>query len=91
MVFKRMIATSGSELGQLRGPSGIATDSEGFMAVSEPLNHRVQLFTPGGKPFMTLGEAKEGPNYLNWPLGITITKAREVVVCDRGNDKVKVY
>ncbi|XP_033639344.1 tripartite motif-containing protein 2-like [Asterias rubens] len=91
LVFKRMIATSGSELGQLRGPSGIATDSEGFMAVSEPLNHRVQLFTPGGKPFMTLGEAKEGPNYLNWPLGITITKAREVVVCDRGNDKVKVY
>ena len=81
----------GSAHGQLKGPQGITIDSEGFIAVSESLNNRVQLFTPNGKSFKILGALGEGPNQFNTPRGIAITRSHDIIVCDSRNDRVLIF
>jgi DNA-binding beta-propeller fold protein YncE len=48
--FKRMFGRPGSKLGQLKDPKQLAFDPEGNLWVADSDNHRLQAFTPDGKP-----------------------------------------
>ena len=78
----------GSEPNQLDGPSGIAIDSMGFVAVAEAGNRRVQLFTPSWKSFHIL---KSQVDPFREPWGISITKRNKVVVCDYWRNRVHIF
>lgn len=67
----RTVGTSGTALGQLSRPNGIATIDDRFVFVVERDNHRVQMFTlPDFKPLLAFGDAD-----LQKPYGLWVRKA----------------
>lgn len=84
------------------GPTGIATDSDGFVYVADTWNHRIQKFTPEGAFVAKWGSynnlvapapgAPQGDrNGFYGPRGIAITPNGEVFVTDTGNARVVVF
>ena len=73
---------SGSEEGQLNGPSGIAIDSPGVIWVVDSLNHRVQSFSQIGEFQSKFGKRGGGDGELEMPWGICVDRQDNIYVAD---------
>ena len=82
---------TGSEEGQLDGPSGMAFDKADDLYVVDSRNDRVQKFTKDGRFLMGWGTSGDGHGQLSRPWGITIDKNGDVYVADWGNNRVEKF
>ena len=82
---------TGSEEGQLNGPSGMAFDKADDLYVVDSRNERVQKFTKDGRFLMGWGTSGDGHGQLSRPWGITIDKNGDVYVADWGNNRVEKF
>lgn len=80
-------------MGTFNEPWGIAVAKDGTVYVSDTWNHRIQKFTPEGKPLKMWGTfgTEETPGALYGPRGITITDDGRVFVADTGNKRIMIY
>ena len=87
-VFKYQIGSKGSGKGQLQGPSGVTTDDQGHILVTDRVNNRIQVYTYEGK-FVSCIESSG--NKLNDPRGLTVSSDGHVYVADQKNHCIKQY
>ncbi|CAH1776662.1 unnamed protein product [Owenia fusiformis] len=91
--FIKVINTGGEEVlsygeygqgeGQLFGPSGVSTDSNGFIVVGDYFNNRVQLLTPNATFDSLLLTAADG---MNGPNAVYVSQAGQLLVADDMGD-----
>ena len=65
---------SGSSLGMLQGPWGLAVNDRDEIAVVDSLNHRVQIFNSDGNYLRSFGRQGNKPGEFNYPRAITFHK-----------------
>ena len=83
--------SSGSEDGQFLEPYGIAIDGTGNIYVSDPMNHRIQKFTPDGGFIARWGEYGSEEGQFIAPQGIDIDREGNVYVADFINDRIQKF
>ena len=71
-------------------PTGMAIDSDGFVYVVNMSTHSLSKFDSSGELVGEVGREGGDPDEMNHPSGVAIVGER-VYVCDRKNDRVKVY
>lgn len=74
--------TAGTGPGQFDTPIGIALDASGNVYVTDNGNHRVQVFTAGGKFIRQWGSFGVGDGQFRYPRGIAVDGAGYVYVSD---------
>lgn len=79
----------GADALDLRGPSGIAVDSDGYVYLAEAGRNRVQKFTPNGGVIVAFGDT--GPDQLFVPLGIDVAGNGDVYVVSSAAKRVSVW
>ncbi len=105
--FVRQFGAPGRGDGQFQrerqlGPTGIATDRDGFVYVADTWNHRIQKFTPEGAfvakwgAYNNLvtpapGAAAGDRQGFYGPRGVAVAPNGEVYVTDTGNARVQVF
>ncbi|CAE7583522.1 nhl-1 [Symbiodinium natans] len=86
--------------GQFEYPECVATFRDGFVAVSDKDNHRVQVFSDGGafQHFIPNNwVALPGPvqtvqaGALSGPMGMCVDAQDRLFVCDCGSDRVQIF
>ena len=85
LTFSSAFGKQGSGKGQFNHPICAAFDSSGNVYATDMQNHRIQVFSAGGKFLRMFGKGK-----LNQPLGIAID-ARDMVYVSDGNYHVSVF
>ena len=85
--IRHKFGSSGTGMGQLKEPWGVATDGE-YILVSEGGNNRIQVFNSDGT-FVSVIKSSEDP--LSQPRGLAVTKDGHVYVADRDNHCIKKY
>ena len=81
----------GSSVGMLNCPWGVAVSDTDEIAVTDQLNHRVQIFDSGGNFLRSFGRQgnKEGEFWS--PVGITFGKRRNIYVADNWNHRIQTF
>lgn len=70
------------------GPIGIAIGPDGTVHVADPLNHRVQSFSPAGRHLASLSAAGEAGAF-RYPFGVALSPDGDTLyVADSGNGRV---
>jgi DNA-binding beta-propeller fold protein YncE len=89
--------SAGAGPGEFQRPSGIATDSAGFVYVAETGHapsfaggDRIQKFDSNGNFIATWGSSGSGPDQLLDPGGLQADGNR-LYVADSGNDRIQVF
>jgi sugar lactone lactonase YvrE len=82
---------TGSKLGKLRSPAGLALDAAGTLWVADRANNRVQRFGPAGERLLTLGERGTGPGQFTYPTGVTVDCTGLLTVTDQANNRVQQF
>lgn len=66
-------------------------DDQGFIAVADSGNNRIQMFYPDGRFFSAFGTWGTGEGQLKQVEGVAITDDGKVVVTDRENHRVQIF
>jgi DNA-binding beta-propeller fold protein YncE len=82
---------SGSADGQFLQPFGIAIDGDDNVFISDPLNHRIQKFTPEGEFIATWGTYGRDEGQFIAPQGIDVDGDGNVYVADFLNDRIQKF
>ena len=83
--------TFGLDVGMLHKPSGLAVSASDEIAVTDSLNHRVQIFNADGLFLRSFGRQGYGMGELITPKGITFHKNGNIFVADRDNHRVQIF
>ena len=83
--------TFGLDVGMLHKPSGLAVSASDEIAVTDSLNHRVQIFNADGLFLRSFGRQGYGMEELNTPKGIAFHKNGNIFVADRDNHRVQIF
>ena len=83
--------SSGSNPGELNGPTGLAFDKENNLYVVDSKNNRIQLFSSTGDFIRQWGNKGNGPGEFNNPWGLTLDYEGNVYVADWGNNRVQKF
>ncbi len=86
-------ATGQAPPGTFNEPWGVAVAPDGSVYVTDTWNHRIQKFSPNGKPLLTWGHyglAESGDAFWG-PRGIAVDSQGRVYVTDTGNKRVVVF
>ena len=81
----------GSSVGMFRRPWGVAVNARDEIAVTDSLNHRVQIFNSDGKYLRSFGRQGNNAGELKYPGGITFHKNGNIFVADRGNHRIQTF
>jgi DNA-binding beta-propeller fold protein YncE len=84
-----VFGASGSNLGELNRPLGMAIGADGNLYVAEEGNNRVQVFNTGGEALRLIAPT-ESPNVFVRPNGVDVAADGSVVVADTWNFRVQV-
>jgi len=87
----KQFGDKGSNLGELKGPRGVAVLSDGRVVVSDTDNHRMVLFSGSGEFQSVFGDADSGEGAVSYPSGIAVFADDRIVVADTGNDRLAVF
>ena len=82
---------SGSSVGMLNGPYGVAVNERDEIAVTETGNHRVQVFSSDGTCLRSFGWKGNKEGEFNWPSGIAFDKNSCSIVVDSYNQRVQSF
>jgi DNA-binding beta-propeller fold protein YncE len=74
-----------------RKPGGVAVDGKGELFVSDPLGHRIQVYSPGGKLLREFGKPGWEGGGLLFPTSIALAGDGTLYVLDSGNRRVKRF
>jgi len=83
--------SSGSEDGQFLQPYGIAIDGDSNLFISDPMNHRIQKFTPEGEFLTKWGAYGNEEGQFIAPQGIDVDGDGNVYVADFLNDRIQKF
>lgn len=72
-------------------PFGVALDSLGNIAVSECGNHRISVFTSGGKFVQCFGGRGAEPGMFHTPRHLCFNSKGLLVVCDEQNQRLQMF
>jgi len=90
-----VFGSSGTALGQLQSPRGIAVGPEGFIYVADSGNHRIQKFTPNGQAVAAWGrestvETETGaPQGFLEPWDVAVAPDGAIYVADTWNHRIQ--
>ncbi|XP_073230511.1 E3 ubiquitin-protein ligase TRIM45-like [Porites lutea] len=80
----------GSGEGMFEYPLGVAVSDVDEIAVTEQLNHRVQVFDSNGTLLRSLDDKGENAGEFKCLVGIAIDRNRNILVTDNGNHRVQI-
>jgi len=72
-------------------PKGVAVDENGFIWVTDCLNHCVKLFDPFGTFVYKFGKHGNNPGEFKQPCGVAIDGNGSLWICDNKNDRVQKF
>jgi uncharacterized protein (TIGR03437 family) len=92
-------AGSGTSLGEVYNPSGLAMDGAGNLYIADTQNQRIQMLTPGGTISTIVGTGASGFSgdggaalaaELNVPSAVAVDSVGNLYVADTGNNRVRM-
>jgi DNA-binding beta-propeller fold protein YncE len=90
-VFQTEWRSQNTGKGQVYAPFDIARDSQGYLYVTDTINHRVLKFDDQGKFITTLGKPGVAPGEFILPLGVTVDNHDNLYVVDTGNLRIQQF
>ncbi|QXE90894.1 6-bladed beta-propeller [Geomonas subterranea] len=88
---KLTIHTSKSGEGLFNKPIDLAVDRAGRVYVNDPLNYKINVFTPDGRLQQRFGEMGDAPGQMDKPKGIAVDAEGRIFVCDSLLDTVQLF
>ncbi len=70
---------------------GVASDSRGYIYVSDFNNNRLQMFDPRGKFVMKWGTAGRQDGQFSHPAGLSVDSEDKLYVADLGNNRIQRF
>ena len=89
--FLSKFGSRGSGPGQLKGPCGLALDSQDRLIVADRDNHRIQIFDSEGQPIANFGSYGDADGKFSCPRHVAVTQQDEILVSDAGNFRVQMF
>jgi DNA-binding beta-propeller fold protein YncE len=83
--------SSGSDIGQLNYPAGVAVDSSGNVYVADQYNNRIQKFSSTGGYLTQWGSYGSGDGQFNYPEGVAVDSSGNVYVSDTYNHRIQMF
>ncbi|HHQ49711.1 MAG TPA: hypothetical protein ENK19_12615, partial [Acidobacteria bacterium] len=80
----------GSVRGRLAEPRGLAVSPEGWFAVADTQNHRIQFFTLTGACLDARGSKGSGPGQFHEPSGLALAADGTLAIADTWNGRVQL-
>ena len=77
--------------GELRTPTSLAIDADGFIYVTDFLNFRVQKFDGAGNYIRTMGEPGDFPGSMPRPKGIAVDREQHLYAVDSAFEMVQIF
>ncbi len=81
----------GGRPGWFRVATGVATDENGRVYVTDFENHRIQAFSPEGKFLTAFGSQGTDPGQFDRPTDLDFGPDGRIYVVDFGNDRIQVF
>ena len=81
----------GEGLGEFRWPTGMASDQNGNVYVSDELNNRINVFSHEGDPIKYWGDPGSSEGELNGPSGIAFDSDENLFVADHMNNRIQKF
>ncbi|XP_022810253.1 E3 ubiquitin-protein ligase TRIM71-like [Stylophora pistillata] len=82
----------GSSVGMFRCPYGVAVNDRDEIAVTDPNNHRVQVFSSDGTYLRSFGkEGDEQGREFHCPADIAHDKKKNIIMVDTDNHRVQFF
>ena len=81
----------GSTVGIFRSPWGVAVNARDEIAVTDSLNHRVQIFNRNGNPLRSFGREGDKAGHFKYPRGIAFHNNGRIFVADSGNHRIQIF
>ena len=81
----------GESVGEFNGPWGVAVNDRDEIAVTEPWNHRVSVFSSDGTHLRSFGRDGQNNGEFKEPSGIAFDSLGNIVVTDSNNHRVQVF
>lgn len=84
-------ARGAKEVRDLRGPGGVASDSQGAIYITDTKRDNVLKLDSKGNFAGYLGKTAAGDDGFSTPVGIAIDAGDNVYIADTGNNRIKKY
>ena len=81
----------GSSAGMFNGPYGVTVNERNEIAVTEKLNHRVQIFSSDGTYLRSFGSKGDQEGEFRYPTGIAYLNNGNIVVADNLNKRLQIF
>jgi DNA-binding beta-propeller fold protein YncE len=90
--YQSAFGSLGTGNGQFKEPAGVGVNPvNGFLAVADYQNDRVQMFTGAGEFIRAFGSAGTGTGKFENPLGVSFDSKGNVWVADSSNNRVQEF
>lgn len=77
--------------GLFNKPIDLAIDVAGRIYVNDPLNYKINVFSPDGRLLQRFGEMGDGPGQMNKPKGVAVDSMGRIFICDSLLDTVQLF
>ena len=74
---------------KFRGPSGIAVNKQGDIAVVDNLGHCVFIFNKDGNCLKQIGKEGADPGQFKYPAGVSFLNNNEILIADQSNNRIQ--
>jgi len=81
----------GSSVGMFNYPWGVEVNVRDEIAVTDGLNHRVQVFNSDGKYLRSFGREGHNAVEFDYPTGITFHKNGNIFVANNGKHRIQIF
>ena len=81
----------GSSLGMFKSTWGVAVKARDEIAVTDHLNHRVQIFSSDGNYLRSFGRKGNKNEEFKFPTGIEFHKNGNIFVVDSSNSRIQIF
>ena len=81
----------GSSVGMFNCPCGVTVNARDEIAVTDCLNHRVQIFNSDGKYLRSFGREGNKAGEFQYPTGIAFHKNGNIFVADKNNHRIQIF
>ena len=78
-------------IGNVNGPRGLTTNSEGHIIVVERGAHCVSVFSPEGRKIRSFGSKGSANGQFSGPRGVAVDKADNIYVVDNLNHRIQKF